>query len=92
MNDVPGFPGTIVTDLTRADADEAERVYAAHWYNHNAESSVVVIQALDDNSMKWLYDWLEETRQCYGQEYIDSSGEYKTARELADAVYNVMSE
>jgi hypothetical protein len=92
VNDVAGFPGTIVNDLQRVDEPEAERVYAAHWYNHEAETSVVVIEALDDNAMKWFYDWLEDSKQYYKEEYVDAGGEYKAAEELATAVYDVMSE
>lgn len=92
VNDVAGFPGTIVTDLTRADAAEAERVYAAHWYNTDIDESVVVIQALDDNAMKWLYDWLEDTKQYYKEEYVDAGGEWEAARDLATAVYDGMKQ
>jgi len=91
VNDVSGFPGTIVSDLERADDNRVERVSMSHWYHHEEEESVVVIQALDDNSMKWLYDWLEDTRQYYKEEYVDATGEHDAARELADAVYEVMS-
>jgi hypothetical protein len=91
VNDVSGFPGTIISDLKRADGSEQERVTASHWYHHHKDESVVLIQALDDNAMKWLYDWLEDTRQYYREEYVDASGEHDAARELADAVYETMS-
>lgn len=91
VNDVRGIPGTIVNDLKRADAPEAERVNLSHWYHHQKEESVVVIQALDDAAMKWLYDWLEDSCDHYQTEYVNAEGEYRAARDLADAVYEAMS-
>lgn len=91
VDDVRGFPGTIVKDLTRADAEEAERLHVAHWWNDEKRESAVVIKAIDDNAMKWLYDWLEDTRQYYKEEYVDASGEHDAARDLANGVYEAMS-
>ena len=71
------------------DMDEARRAIAVVIVDESGES-VVVIKALDDNAMKWLYDWLEETRQYYRTEYVDASGEHDAAKELATAVYDAM--
>jgi len=90
VDDVSGFPDTIVNDLTRADATAAERLHVSSWWDDESGESVVVIKALDDNAMKWLYDWLEETRQYYRTEYVDASGEHDAAKELATAVYDAM--
>jgi len=92
VGDVPGFPDTVVKDLQRADGRGVDRIHMAHWYHHDAEQSVVVIRALDDNAMKWLYDWLEDTKEHYKKEYVDAGGEYDAARELADAVYEAVQE
>jgi hypothetical protein len=82
-----GFPDTIVNDLDRADfkhADDIEIIYTE-------ESQTVEISAAHSVAAKNLYDWLEETAEYYKENYVDASGEYDTARQLAEAVYEEMS-
>jgi len=82
-----GFPDTIVNDLDRADfkhADDIEIIYTE-------ESQTVEISATHSVAAKNLYDWLEETAQYYKENYMDASGEYDAARQLAEAVYEEMS-
>lgn len=92
IDDVSGFPGTIVTDLTREDHRQAERLEVSNWVHQETGETVVVVKALDDSAMKWLYDWLEDTRHYYQENYIDASGEHDAARDMAHAVYEVMQQ
>ena len=82
-----GFPDTVANDLDRADfkhADDIEIIYTE-------ESQTVEISATHSVAAKNLYDWLEETAQYYKKNYVDASGEYDAARQLAEAVYEEMS-
>lgn len=87
IGDPTGFPDSIANDLERVDAETAERVSI----EYIEDSQKVVIEAEDHNAAKWLYDWLEETRQYYRENYVDASGEHDAARQMADRVYGVMS-
>jgi len=82
-----GFPDTIVNDLDRADfkhADDCKIIYTE-------KSQTVEISAVHNVAAKELYDWLEETTQYYKESYVDATGEYDAARQLAEAVYEEMS-
>jgi len=83
IDDPRGFPDTIATDLERADfnhAGDCDIIYTE-------ESDTVEISAVHSVSAKNLYDWLEETAQYYKENYVDATGEYEAARQLAEAVY-----
>ena len=87
IGDPAGFPDSIVNDLKRADADAADRVSI----EYIEDKDRVVIEAEDHNAAKWLYDWLEETRQYYRENYVDASGEHNAAEQMGDRVYGVLS-
>lgn len=89
---VDGRPDTIITDLKRADAPEAERVEMSEYYDETRRESTVWVEADDDNALKWLYDWLEESRQYYKENFVDASAEHDAARDLAHRVYEVMAD
>jgi len=87
IGDPAGFPDTIAKDLRRADADAADRVSIEYIEDEHR----VVIEAEDHNAAKWLYDWLEETREYYQENYVDASGEHNAAEQMADRIYGVLS-
>ena len=87
IDDPRGFPDTIANDLDRAEfkhAGDCDIIYTE-------ESDTVEISAVHSVAAKNLYDWLEETAQYYKENYVDASGEYDAARQLAEAVYEEMS-
>jgi hypothetical protein len=87
IDEPQGFPDTIANDLERAEfkkAAECEIIYTE-------DTQTVEVSAFDSVAAKQLYDWLEETAQYYKENYVDASGEYDAARQLADAVYEEMS-
>ena len=87
IDDPRGLPDTVADDLDRADfkhADDCDIIYTE-------ESQTVEISAVHSVAAKGLYDWLEETAQYYKENYVDASGEYDAARQLAKAVYEEMS-
>lgn len=92
VNDVSGFPDTIVADLEREDAPESEKLEVSHWWHDEKQESVVVVKAMNKDTLRWLYDWLEETKQFYQTEFTDAEGEYRAAEELANAMYEVLPE
>lgn len=87
IDDPRGFPDTIANDLERADFKQAEDCDIIY----TEESGTVEISATTSVDAKNLYDWLEETAQYYKENYVDASGEYDAARQMADAVYEEMS-
>jgi len=88
---VGGYPDTLVTDLSRAAAPEAERVELRWRLDEDSGEHHVTIRAADDNAAKWLYDWFEDSETHYRTEYVDASMEHKAAAELASAWYDEVS-
>ena len=87
IEDYSGFPDTIANDLSRESGEHSEHCQI----NYDEGRDVVTVWFGSDAAGQWLYDWLEETAQYYKEEYVDASGEYDAAREIADAVYGEMS-
>jgi len=90
LADVSGYPDTLVTDLSRETAAEAESVELRWRLDEDTGENHVTILAAGDNALKWLYDWLEESETHYPTEYVDASMEHKAAAELASVVYDEM--
>jgi hypothetical protein len=88
INDPRGFPSTIVNDFERAEFQEVERC----WMEWDESEQLVTISAEDDNAAKALYDWLEETRQHYRENYVDASGDHDAAEQMAREVYDALSQ
>ena len=86
-----GFPDTVIQDLQRAENDHADKLRVSYWYNEDTDEQSVLIESMSDSALKWLYDWLENTATYYRTEYVDAQSEYRAAKDLADAVYEVMS-
>ena len=85
---VGGYPDTLVTDLSRATAPEADRVELRWRLDEDTGRNHVTIRAADDTAAKWLYDWFEDSETHYRTEYVDASMEHKAAAELASAWYD----
>ena len=83
IEDPKGFPETISNDLKRVQNDHADECRIE--YNEDADTVTITIGS--SNAGKWLYDWLEETREYYQREYVDASMEHDAARQMADVVY-----
>jgi hypothetical protein len=81
-----GFPDSIANDFDRGDGRHVDGCMV----EYDAERHRVVLAANHSNAAKWLYDWLEETRQYYKENYVDASGEHDAARDMANAVYEEM--
>ena len=88
---VGGYPDTLVADLSRATAAEAERVELRWRLDEDTGRDHVTIRAADGAAAKWLYDWFEGSGSHYRTEYVDASAEHKAAAELAGAWYDEVS-
>jgi hypothetical protein len=88
---VGGYPDTLVTDLSRATAPEADRVELRWRLDEDTGEHHVTIRAADGAAAKWLYDWFEDSETHYRTEYVDASAEHKAAAELASAWYDEVS-
>jgi hypothetical protein len=75
---VRGYPDTIAADLDRCDAAAAERCTL------DIDGDDVTVTAGDAAAARWLYEWLEESVECYREEFIAATGEHAAARHLAD--------
>lgn len=83
LTDIRGFPDSIANDLSRADGGHADQC-SIKW---DEESEVVTVKAETDAAAEWLYQWLEDTRQHYAENYVNARGDVRAARELAAAVF-----
>jgi len=88
---VGGYPDTLVADLSRATAAEADRVELRWRLDEDTGRNHVTIRAADGAAAKWLYDWFEDSETHYRTEYVDASMEHKAAAELASAWYDEVS-
>ena len=87
LTDVRGFPDSIARDLEREDGKHADDCNI----QYDEEQHRVVVSTNHSNAARWLYDWLEETRQYYRENYVDASAEHDAAEDLAKAVYEEVS-
>lgn len=83
ITDPKGFPDTIARDLEGAEFQYAADCEIAYL----ADADTVKITAPHSNAAKALYNWLEDTAQYYRENYVDASGDYDAAKQMADRVY-----
>jgi len=83
ITDPKGFPDTIAGDLERAEFEYADDCHIAYL----ADADTVRIKAPHSNAAKALYHWLEDTAQYYRESYVDASGDYDAAKQMADRIY-----
>ena len=89
ITDPDGFPSTIVQDFERADKGQ----YLGNCSLEYDNSTRVISGGFTSGAAgKALYDWLEETAQYYRTEYVDASGEYRAAKQLASTVYSLLKD
>lgn len=78
-----GFPESVESDLERAEFDGASNCTITY----HERTDTVTITVEDTADAQSLYKWLENTAEYYKENFVDATGDYLAARQLADVVH-----